>query len=447
MSALLTERECRDVVERVLALSKADAAQVALGASELAHLRYARNMPSTGGLVRTRTLSVESTFGTRRASAQVNQLDRASIETVVRRSEELARLAPEDPEFVPALGPQEYAARGADPGEEEEARRVELLGNGIAACIAEARAHGLVAAGYAQASVTVACLANSAGLFGFHRSGDARFSETVRTSDGRGSGWAGAAGAHAAELDFTRCSGSAIGKAKSSAAARPLAPDTVPAILEPACVASLLGLFVGGMDARSAEEGRSFFARGDGGTLLGETLFPDWIRIVSDPAQPGLDAVPWGEDGLPHARTAWIDGGAVRNLHCGRFWARKTARAPLPAPPNLIMEGSERTLDDLIRATERGVLVTDLWYIREVDPKTMLYTGLTRDGVFWIQDGAIAHPVNNFRWNESPVRVLKTAIAASAPVRVGGRGGEGRKALVPALAVGEFTLSSVSEAV
>ena len=185
---MLTEQECRDVVERVRSFSKGDEVQVSLGASEVAHLRHARNTPSTGGLVATLTLGVQSTFGTRRASALVNQLDRDSIETVVRRSEELALRAPEDPEFVPALGPQEYVAPPEETPEDED-QRLARLSEGVAACISRARAAGVVSAGFAEARASVTCLANSAGLFGYHRSQEATFSQTVRTSDGRGSGW------------------------------------------------------------------------------------------------------------------------------------------------------------------------------------------------------------------------------------------------------------------
>ena len=443
---MLTEQECRDVVERVRSFSKADEVQVSLGAGELAHLRHARNTPSTGGLVATLTLGVQSTFGSRRATAQVNQLDRDSIETVVRRSEELALRAPEDPEFVPALGPQEYVAVPAETAE-EESERLERLSSGVAGCIEAARAAGVVSAGFAEARASVTCLANSAGLFGYHRSQEAHFSQTVRTSDGRGSGWASSAGRTAGELEFERCARTAIDKARASTGARPLAPETVPAVLEPACVATLLGLFAAGMDARNADEGRSFFAREDGGTRLGETLFPDWIELVSDPAHRLVPTLPWGEDGLPHGRTEWVRSGTVQNLHCARFWAQKSERTPLAPPPNLILRDAERSLEDLIASVERGVLITDLWYVREVDPRTMLYTGLTRDGVFWIEGGKVTHPVNNFRWNESPVRVLKNALGCSRAMRVGGRGGSARNALVPALAVGEFALTSVSEAI
>jgi predicted Zn-dependent protease len=201
------------------------------------------------------------------------------------------------------------------------------------------------------------------------------------------------------------------------------------------------------LDARAADEGRSFLARGGGGTRLGERLAPSWLGLSSDPLLPGLACVPWGDENLPLAATDWLRQGTLSNLHASRYWAARTGRAPLAPPRNLLCSGGQGSSEELVRTLERGLLITDLWYIREVDPRTLLYTGLTRDGVFWVEQGEIAHPVNNFRWNESPLRMLANAQAASAPQRLGGRGGDASHMLVPALRVSEFALTSVSDAV
>jgi len=150
---------------------------------------------------------------------------------------------------------------------------------------------------------------------------------------------------------------------------------------------------------------------------------------------------------MPRRRCDWVRAGVLENLSYDPYWARHQSREPLPGASNTILEGGEGALEDLIAATERGVLVTSLWYVRSVDPRTLLHTGLTRDGVFWIEDGKIAWPVNNFRWNESPVRVLKNVVGLSRPVRVATRGGGASDDLVPALAVSSFGFTSVSEAV
>jgi predicted Zn-dependent protease len=444
--ALFSEGECRDLFEQLLALSRADELELALEEADGAHLRFARNVPSTGGVVHTRSLTVRSTFGTRSASARGNQLDRRSLETLVRRSEELARRAPEDEEFMPALGPQHYArVEALEP--ESASTRGATLARGVELCLDRARAAGLVAAGFVQSEARVRALANSSGLFGYCLLSGAHLSQTARTSDGRGSGWASSAAARSGELDFEGVAQRSCAKAAASAGARPLAPGTFPALLEPACVASLLGLFVRALDARAADEGRSFLTRGGGATRLGERLAPSWLGLSSGPLLPGLPCVPWGDENLPLAATDWLRAGTLCNLHTSRFWAARTGRAALAPPRNLSCSGGQGTPEELLRSLERGLLITDLWYIREVDPRTLLYTGLTRDGVFWVEQGEIAHPVNNFRWNESPLRMLANAQAASAAQRLGGRGGDASHMLVPALTVSEFALTSVSDAV
>jgi len=441
---LASREEMRALCDEVLGFSRADEAEVTLSDSDVTQLRFARNAPSTSARVRARTVAVRSSFGTRSATAQGNQLDRASLEALVRRSEELARRSPEDPEFVPALGPQEYAPT---PRPDEEPEPATLLSAGIARVIEDARALGLSAAGYTECELAARAIANSAGLFGYHLGREAELSATVRTSDGKGSGWAAGAAAGAAGLDFAGISRAAVQKARDSAEARPLASGTYAAVLEPDCVASLLGLFAQGLNARPAEEGRSFFSRPGGGTRLGERLFPDWVELRSDPSASAVPSVPWGAEGVPHRPTAWIEGGALANLYADRAWAAKSGRAPLAPAPNVLVPGGEGGVAELVRGLERGLLFTSFWYIRAVDPRQLLYTGLTRDGVFWVEDGEVRHAVNNFRWNESPVKVLENAVARSAAVRTGGRGGDNRNCVVPALRVSAFRLTGVSDAV
>ncbi|HEU5057578.1 MAG TPA: metallopeptidase TldD-related protein, partial [Kofleriaceae bacterium] len=237
-------------------------------------------------------------------------------------------------------------------------------------------------------------------------------------------------------------------KALASQKPRALEPGSYPTILEPTCVASLLELMTSSMDRRRADEGRSWFAspRG-GGTRLGEQLFGRTIDIRSDPRDRQVPARPWSGEGLAHQARHWIQAGTLAALSCDRFWADKKKVEPVPPPPNIIMAGGKGSLEDLVRSTRRGVLVTSFWYIREVDPQTMLYTGLTRDGVFWIENGAIAYPVNNFRWNESPVAVLKRVEAMSAAQRLPARGSETPTTVVPAVRVSGFGFTSISDAV
>jgi predicted Zn-dependent protease len=443
---MIEKQKAQEIIRQTLAHSKADEAAVALSVGQSANLRFARNTASTSGAETGPSLTVTSVFGKKAGAVSINQLDPASLKEAVARSEEIARLAPEDPERMPLVGPQEHAAVGGW-DDLTASQGPQKMAEGAARVIEAARGKGLVAAGFALTSAGAEALGNSKGLFAYHRATSASFSTTVRTADGSGSGWAGHAAPAIGDIDHAGAAAVAVDKAVASRAPRKLEPGSYPTILEPACVAELLQLFAREMDQRRADEGRSFFASPKGGTRLGEQLFGKQIEIRSDPADPQVPVRPWSGEGLPHRPRHWIQAGKLAALACDRFWAAKKKIEPVPAPPNLIMAGGKGTLADLIKSTRRGVLVTSFWYIRDVDPQTMLYTGLTRDGVFWIENGAIAYPVNNFRWNESPVAVLKKVEAMTAAQRRPARGDDSATTVVPAIRVSGFGFTSISDAV
>ncbi|HXT20908.1 MAG TPA: metallopeptidase TldD-related protein, partial [Thermoanaerobaculia bacterium] len=177
-----------------------------------------------------------------------------------------------------------------------------------------------------------------------------------------------------------------------------------------------------------------------------EKIVDERVSIWSDPADPRAPAAPWAGDGRPRKKTLWIDKGVVRNLYSSRYWAAKTNIEALPFPPNMIMAGGTGTTEDLIKDTKRGLLVTRTWYIRMVDPQTVLLTGLTRDGLFMIEDGKLTFPVKNFRFNESPVIMLNNVDALGKPVRFSDGDGGGAS-LIPPMRIRDFTFSSLSDAV
>jgi predicted Zn-dependent protease len=197
------------------------------------------------------------------------------------------------------------------------------------------------------------------------------------------------------------------------------------------------------MSARSAEEGRSFLSKAGGGTRHGEKLLDERVHLYSDPMNADVPGGKWTQDGLPQRRIEWFEGGVVRNLRYSRYWARQKGLAEdkvaLGGGPTL-MKGTDTSLEDLIKGVKRGVLVTNLWYIRSVDPQTLLHTGLTRDGTFYVENGEIRHPLKNFRFNESPVIMLNNLEALGRPVRVNGD-------FIPSMVVRDFTFSSLSDAV
>jgi predicted Zn-dependent protease len=220
-------------------------------------------------------------------------------------------------------------------------------------------------------------------------------------------------------------------------------------ILEPSASIDLLNNMFFGMDRRQADEGRSFMAKAGGGNKLGEKLFDERVTIYSDPSHPDVPAAPWDGNGLPRDRTVWIEKGVMKNLFVSRYWAKEKGVKPIPFPANGIMEGGTASTEDLIASTERGILVTRTWYIRVVDPQTVLLTGLTRDGTFMIENGKVSFPIKNMRFNESPIIMLNNLEALGKPLRVQGGDGDGGGGgiMVPPMKIRDFTFTSLSDAV
>jgi predicted Zn-dependent protease len=283
----------------------------------------------------------------------------------------------------------------------------------------------------------------SAGLYADHAQTSASLTVTARTLDGGGSGWGMAVSNRASEIDAAKVGQVATAKAKASVKPRPLDPGRYTVVLEPAAVSELLGFLVGSLDARGADEGRSFFSRPGGGTRLGEKLFADAVTLRSDPTDPATADSPFDDEGFALAPITWVDRGSLSNLSYSRYWAKKQGKAPTGDHSVVHMAGGAAASQDaLVRGVKRGLLITRFWYTRWVDHQSMLVTGLTRDGVFLIEDGQITAPVNNFRFNESPVNMLRNLEAMTSQT-VQAPGG----ARVPALRTAEFNLASRSDAV
>jgi predicted Zn-dependent protease len=273
---------------------------------------------------------------------------------------------------------------------------------------------------------------------------------TIRTPNGTGSGWAG--GTH---NDWTQVPAStelaarAVEKAQQSTNPVDLGPGRFTVVLEPTAVGSLIRLLAFSLDARTADEGRSFFSRRGGGNKIGERVADDRVTLFSDPQHPAILERPFTDEGLPVGRTVWIEQGVLRNLAYNRYWAEKQGTRPVPLAGGIRMEGGEGTVADLVATVERGLLVTRFWYIRGVDRRTLLFTGLSRDGTFLIEDGRVAGAVKNLRFNESPIAMLNNVESIGAPVRVvaSESGGLGAAVVVPPLVVRDFRFTAVSDAV
>ena len=436
---LHSERDARQLLDRVLAFSRADSCQARVTGRRGGNIRYARNTVTTSGTTDDATLDVTSTFGRRSGTASINEFDAETLERAVRRSEELARLAPENPEFMPFLGPQSYVVTSPW-ADATAAITPEVRARAAGADLTGAKASSLTTAGFWEDEASTRALMNTAGLFAYARDTNVDFSVTARTPDGTGSGWVGQSYNDVSKLDARQASEIAHQKAIASKNPRTLEPGRYTAVLEPAALAPLVGNLVFNMDGRQADEGRSFLAMPGGGTKLGERVLGPEVTISSDPTHPEVPTAAWASDGRPLRPITWINRGVVESLFYSRFWADKQGVSATPRPSNIILSGGTDTLEDLIATTERGVLVTRTWYIRTVDSQTLLYTGLTRDGTFWIEDGVVRHAIKNFRFNESPIAMLNNVEALGRPVRTG-------RDLIPPMRVRNFTFSSLSDAI
>jgi predicted Zn-dependent protease len=443
---ILSEAEARDITKKVLALSKAESAILGISGYDDRHIRYAQNMATTNGAPSGIDLTLESHFGKQSGSATGNDLSDDGLAALVEASEDTAKRAPENPEFMPPVGPQTYGT-GTAFFDSTQSASSEMLAAAIQPVLQQAQAKNLQASGFLEIGTSFSSFANSAGLFVYDRGTDVLNTITVRTPDGTGSGWAGGTLNDFSKLDAAAMGAVAIDKAIRSQKPITLPPGKYTVILEPSAVSDLIGILMGNLDQRSADEGRNFATKKGGGSRLGENVFGKNVTLLSDPNDALVPGAIYSDDGLPAVRTSWIEGGVLKNLQCSRYWAQKSGRAPVPGPTSLTMVGGTTSTADLIKQTRRGLLITRFWYIREVDPQTMVMTGLTRDGVFLIDHGEIAKPVCNFRFNESPVAMLNKVIAMGPSVRAYGEESIGIPISVPTLLVNEFTLSSVSDAV
>lgn len=450
---LLTEQEVKDLTKKILSMVTADDAAASVSSNKQSHLRFAGNNVLTSGSREGRNANITIWIGGKRGSSSTNDLDDSSLRTMVDRAQEIAKTAPPDREYLPTLVKQNYKPTSmffeatADLSLTDRAKQI---GDIIGLC----EKSGVIGAGFHSATSQAGGNATKNGNFEFERSTGVGLSVTARTPDGQSSGYFLRGHNDIAKLDTMRIARESIRKALEGRGARAIDPGIYTVILEPQAVADLIGGFGLGFNARTAEEGRSAFSAPGGKTRLGEKMFDEKVTIYSDPWHPELPGSQsvggGGGGGLPAQRIVMVNNGVLENLAYNRFWANQKGKEPTPGPVNTIMEtsGSVSTIEEMIRSTERGILVGRFWYIRQTDPRTASSTGLTRDGVWWIENGKIAYPLKNFRFNQSTVKMLGpgNVLAVGKPERVGSSEGGGGS-LLPALKIKEFNFTSQSEAV
>lgn len=404
---LIGPEECRRVGERVFQLTDADDAVVNLSHERDALTRVANNAIVLNVFTECRGLRVTVAFGNRKGSASCDSLDDDAIEAAVRRAEEVARVSPPDPEFLPSLGPQEYLPveawfeRTAALDAEDRAKLALEL-------IEPARAAGLLLAGTVETSESVRCVITKNGAFGYHPRTDAQIGCTVTATDS--TGWARDVTVDIDRIDPAKLGQAAVDQALKAARPRPLEPGRYDVVLMPAASGHLAEYLIWWADARTTLEGLTYLS-----DRIGQKLCGDDITIYSDPTDPRLPSCPFDDQGLPRRRETWVDRGVFGQMVWDRWTAAQNGREPVARPGSTIMEGTDRTAADLIREVERGVLVTHFWYVRSVKADETLVTGMTRDGTFLIEDGEIVGGVRNMRWNDSCLGMLQRTVAIGKP--------------------------------
>ncbi len=446
---LLTRDEAKAIADRALAASKADAVRVVISSSWSGNTRFSGNEITTSGGVNDTAVNVTSTIGKRQASATTNLLDVAGLARAVEQSERLARLSPEDPELMPELGAQTYAevagfsASTADLDAEKRAAAVKSVFDSVRATPAAPGlpSADLFVAGFLEASAGAQAIATSEGLFAYHRASDASLSTTVRTPDGTGSGYFSRGARNWADVNAADIGARAARKAVASRNPQAIEPGMYTVVLEPQAVSDLIPTLRGSFNARSADEGRSPFSKTGGATKVGEKIADERVTIFSDPTDAELLSQPFDGEGMPVKRTVWIANGVLQNLAYSRFWAQQKGAQAAGFGGGLKMTGGTQSVDELVAGTERGVLVTRFWYIRFLDQRTVMLTGLTRDGTFLIENGQVTRPLKNFRFNDSPLLMLNRIDELGRSERVASG------LVMPSLRVRDLNFSSLSDAV
>jgi predicted Zn-dependent protease len=442
----LSREAAQALSEKIVKMSKADAINVSINAGLNTNVRFADNQMSTSGSIVDANVAVVSAFGPKHAVVTTNDLSDEALKRTVEQAERLAKLAPDDPESMPELDAQKYVSVNGWFDATAELSAADRAKAALSA-LEPARAAGdVTAAGFLIAGAGMSSVANQKGMFAYFRNTSANYTLTVRTKDGTGSGWAAADHPDWKQLDFDAIAKRAIGKARASRNPQKVEPGRYTVILEAQGVGDLVQLVGNYTNARASDEGRSPFVKQGGGNKIGEKIVDSRVTIFSDPSDSQLLAQPFDGEGFPISRQVWIEDGTLKQLYYSRFWAKKQGKQPTGAPTSLKMSGGTASIDEMIAGTERGILVTRLWYLREVDPRTILYTGLTRDGTFLIENGKISHAAQNFRFNESPLFMLNNLEALGKAERLAGTE-QGGSIVMPSIKVRDFNFTSLSEAV
>jgi PmbA protein len=442
----LTRQRAEQIFSKVLKYSTADETEAIIGETAYSLTRFANNTIHQNVAEEGLSVSVRAVVGQRTARASTNKMDDVSIRQVCEAAMGLARLQPPDPELLPMPGAQTF--RSVDRFHRKTAELTpRARAETVRKAIERAEKDGLTAAGVFSSGATATGLFNSRGLSAFHEETVSEFSVTMLGATS--SGWAKNTSPNVEMLEPEVLADCAARKAVESREPREIAPGRYNIILEPAAVLDLLGFLFFDFGGLAIHEQRSCLTG-----RLGQKLFGDNINVRDDVYHPLQAGAPFDGEGMPRQRVALVEDGVVKNVVYARQTAQKMGTEPtghgfpLPneygeAPMNIVMDGGRASIEEMVRSTDRGLLVTRLWYIREVDPFQKILTGMTRDGTFWIEDGEIRHGVRNFRFNQSVIEMLSNVEMMGPAQRTAGE--ESFEMVVPAMKVRDFNFSSLTK--
>lgn len=442
-SPSITTDEALSLIEETIKQSHAEEVAVCLSNSEDTLTRYSENQITQNVSGNQFKLAITSYFGRRSATVTTTEFDPEAIADTLRRSEDLARIAPEDPEWVPPVGPQTYPDRPAAFDEATATFSPLARGEKVRAVCEQGARAGVEMSGTLSTEVELVAVGNSRGVRVCDRHTAAEFSVTARIDTG--SGWTGRRAWNMDGLPLEPLTETVIRRALDSRNPREIEPGVYPVIFDGAAFSSLLMWVVWNLDARAADEGRSFMSRTDSqgqpaGNLLGEPLLSPLVNVRRNPAHPLIRGYRFSMDGLSKDDLTFVENGVPQNLIYSHYWASQHNQTPTGSPWPVVMAGTDQSVADLVAQTERGILVNRAWYVRYINPKTLEVTGMTRDGTFWIENGKIAYPIKNMRFNQSLPHLLRDVDALSSAARydVG---------VVPGVRVKAFNFSSITDSV
>jgi predicted Zn-dependent protease len=451
----------QDTLERVLELSKADECIVLGWNTSTANVRWALNTTTTNGATESSQLLIISVIGRRVGSIGRSYFPDEELGALVRASEAACEGKPEAEDYMPLIPGDGPPADWRDPDEPTGVGVFSKLAPDLAGAFRRAEGYGVLLFGFAEHVRNTVYLANSAGLRRRHSGSEGKFQINAKTPDFKTSSWAGQVTTTFQDIDIGAYEQRLLQRLEWSRTQIPMPAGHYEVLLEPSAVTDMLIEAYWNASARDADEGRSAYSRPGGGNRIGEKLAAEGISLYSDPTEPGFEVSPFVvaaesssfssvfDNGLGIGHIDCIRDGVLTGLITTRHWAGKTGTTSKPFVDNLVVPADGPELQDMIASTGRALLVTCLWYIRMVDPQTMLLTGLTRDGVFLVENGEVKGAVNNFRFNMSPLDMLTqtTEIGRSQSSLAREFGDYFTFAKTPPLRVRDFHMSSVSQSV